>query len=136
MGEIIVDVELENLEDSLLFRDGHIAESDVRRVKANAVVDTSVMFLMLPQDVVERPGVREMRTSAFVYDGGRRRELPAAGPLIVRIGDRWMTTECAILPKGAGALVGQIVVGGLDMVADCASGTLAPRTPDGPTLRL
>ena len=40
MGEIVVDVELENLRDRNLFESGYLAEEEVRRVRIAAVADT------------------------------------------------------------------------------------------------
>ena len=63
---------------------------------------------------------------------------PVAGPLTVRIGDRWMPANCIVVPTGTDALVGQVVMEQLDLVADCATQTLGPRpeSPDRPSLRL
>ena len=68
----------------------------------------------------------------------RRPQRPIAGPLTVRIGDRWTSTNCVVVPAGADALVGQVVMETLDLVADCVRRTLGPRpeSPDRPLLRL
>ena len=49
-----------------------------------------------------------------------------------------MPVNCVVVPAGADALVGQIVMGQLDLVADCVTRTLGPRpeSPDRPLLRL
>ena len=56
--------------------------------------------------------------------------------LTVRIGD--MPANCIVAPAGTDALVGQVVMEQLDLVADCATRTLGPRpeSPDRPLLRL
>lgn len=53
---------------------------------------------------------------------------PVAGPLTVRIGDRWMPANCIVVPAGTDALVGQVVMEQLDLVADCATQTTGPVT--------
>ncbi len=138
MGEIIVDVELENLRDRTRFEDGYLAEADIRQATIKAVADTGAMMLTLPADLVERLGAREVRRAVFVFADGRRGELPIAGPLTVQIGDRRMTTECTVVPAGADALVGQLIMEGLDLVADCKNRSLTPRpeSPDMPMFRL
>ena len=112
MGEIIVDVELENPIDRGRFEHGDLLETDVRRATIEAVADTGAMMLTLPEDVVERLGAPVVDSAMFTYADGRWGELPIAGPLTVQIGDRWMTTECTVVPEGADALVGQIVMEG------------------------
>ena len=138
MGEIVVNVELENLDDRGLARAGHLRDADIRRATIPAVADTGAIMLALPEDVVNRLGLELLNSISATYADGRRAELPVAGPLIVRIGDRWMSTECIVLPRGADALVGQLVMERLDLVADCVAQTLHPRpeSPDRPLMRL
>ena len=138
MGEIVVDIELENVEDRGLARAGHLPDSDIRRAVIPAVADTGAMMLALPEDIVSQLGIRRTGSIATTYADGRRDELPVAGPLIVQIGDRSMPTDCIVLPQGTEALVGQLVMERLDLVADCVAQTLHPRpeSPDRPLMRL
>ena len=50
------------------------------------------------------------------FAAGRRGQLPVTGPLTIRIGDRQALTECIVVPKGAEALVGQVVMETLDLI--------------------
>ena len=138
MGEIIVNIELENVEDRGLARSGHLPEADIRRATIPAVADTGAIMLALPEDVVSRLGLERVDSIAATYADGRRDELPVAGTLIVRIGDRSMRADCIVLPQGVDALVGQLVMERLDLVADCVARTLHPRpeSPDRPLMRL
>jgi predicted aspartyl protease len=138
VGEIVVDVGLENVGDRELARAGYLPEADIRRASVQAVADTGAVMLALPEDVVERLGVEVVGSVACNYADGRRGERPVAGPLTVRIGDRWMPANCIVVPAGTDALVGQVIMEQLDLVADCATRTLGPRpeSPDRPLLRL
>ena len=138
MGEIVVNIELENVEDRGRAEDGELLEADIRRITIPAIADTGAMMLALPEDIVSQIGARPAGSIATTYADGRRGELPVAGPLIVRIGDRWMPSNCIVLPQGTDALVGQIIMEGLDLVADCVAQTLHPRpeSPDRPLMRL
>lgn len=138
MGEIVVDIGLENVGDRELAKAGYLQEADVRRATVKAVADTGAVMLALPADVVERLGVDVVGSVACTYADGRRGERSVAGPLTIRIGDRWMPANCVVMPAGTDALVGQVVMEQLDLVADCATQTLGPRpeSPDRPLLRL
>ena len=138
MGEIIVNIELENVEDRGLARSGYLPEADIRRATIPAVADTGAIMLALPEDVVSRLGLERVDSIAATYADGRRDELPVAGTLIVRIGDRSMRADCIVLPQGVDALVGQLVMERLDLVADRVARTLHPRpeSPDRPLMRL
>ena len=138
VGEIVVEIELENSGDLDRVEAGELREADVRRVAIPAVADTGAMMLALPEDVVDRLGIRRRGSIDATYADGRRDELPVAGALIVWIGDRSMAADCVVLPRGADALIGQLVLEGLDLIADPLNRTLHPRPEalDRPMLRL
>ena len=138
MGEIVVNIELENVKDREMAEDGELPEADIRRVTLPAVADTGAMMLALPEGVVSQLGIRQRSSITATYADGRQGELPVAGSLIVRIGDRSMSADCVVLPQGTDALVGQLIMEGLDLVADCVAQTLHPRpeSPDRPLMRL
>ena len=73
MGEIRADVALENTGDRDHFQRGHGRESEIRRSTVDAVVDTGAVALVLPQNVVERPGLKERarRSSPAPANAGR-----------------------------------------------------------------
>lgn len=128
MGEITVNVTLENPIDRGVFERGDGEGSAIRRSSVDAIVDTGVVMLVLPQNVVERLGL-EIRQQA---------ERPVAGPLTIRIGNRFMSTACVVGPPLSEPLIGQIVLEALDLIADCTNRTLTPRpeSPDYPLLKL
>ena len=138
MGEIVVDVELENPGDRALFERGYGRESDIRRSTVEAVVDTGAVMSMLPQNVVERIGVGIHGTAIVTYADERKEERPIAGPLTLRICNRLMSTDCVVGPPLSEPLVGQIVLEALDLIADCTNRVLTPRpeSPDYPLLKL
>ena len=138
MGEIAVNVELENAEDRGFFERGHGQESDIRRTSIEAIVDTGAVMPVLPQSVVERLGVRIRRTAIVTYADERKEERPVAGPLTIDVCNRFMSTDCVVGPPLGEALVGRIVLEALDLVADCTKHTLTPRpeSPDYPQLKL
>lgn len=138
VGEIVVEIEVENIEDRNLARAGIRAEVDIRRETIHAVADTGAMMLALPEDVVERLGVPVVDSIRTTYADGRRGEVPVSDALSIRIGDRRMATECIVVPEGAEALVGVLVMERLDLIADPVKQTLGPRpeSPDRPLLRV
>lgn len=128
MGEITVNVTLENPIDRGVFERGDGEEAAIRRSSLDAIVDTGAVMLVLPQNVVERLGL-EIRQQA---------ERPVAGPLTIHIGNRFMSTDCIVGPPLSEPLIGQIVLEALDLIADCTNRTLTPRpeSPDYPLLKL
>ena len=80
--------------------------------------------------------MQEQATPHVTYAENRREERPVAGPIAVRIGNRAMMTDCIVGPRHSEVLIGQVVVERLDLIADCGTGTVAPRYPDAPMLAL
>ena len=135
MGEIVVNIGLENYVDRSNARSG-IRTEPVRRTEVDGIVDTGAVMLVLSQNVVERLGLEELRTAIVTYADERRDERPVAGPVAIEVCDRFMVTKCVVGPPLSEPLIGQIVLDGLDLIADCANRSLTPRTPDYPSLKL
>ena len=55
----------------------------------DGIVDTGAVVLVLPQNVVERLGLKQRRTVIVTYADGRKEERPVAGPITVQIA-MWM----------------------------------------------
>lgn len=136
MGEIAVDFELENPVDRGIVERGLSEEASVRGTRVQGIVDTGAVMLVLPQNVVERLGLRIQETVVVRYADDRREERPMAGPVTVRIGDRSMRTDCLVGPPRSEVLIGQVVLETLDLIADSANRRLTPRRPDYPLLNV
>ena len=95
-------------------------------------------MLSLPQDVVEHVGLKIRRTVVVTYTDERKEERPVAGPVTVKIGERFMNTDCIVGPPLSEALIGQVILEELDLVADCQKRALMPRpeSPIYPLLKL
>jgi len=125
---IRADVTVEHAWDRSVFERRLGAESDIRRTTVDAVVDTKVATLALPQDVADRLALRRRGTARVRRFGLEIR--PLAGPLTLWIGDRWMTTNCIVGPPGTEPVIGLTVLTSLDLVEDPTSGELRPRHPE------
>ena len=138
MGEIVASVELENTTDRDIASEGFRDESTVRRTTVEGVVDTGAVMLVLPENVVKRLGLRTRREVVVTYADERREMRPVAGPVTIQIGNRFMNTDAIVGPPLSEPLIGQIVLEGLDLVADCTNRTVGPRpeSPDSPLLKL
>lgn len=87
MREIVVNVGVEN------YMDRRNARSGIRATQVDGIVDTGAVMLVLPQNVVERLGLEELRTAIVTYADERRDERPVAGPVAIEVCDRFMVTE-------------------------------------------
>ena len=138
VGEIVTSIELENATERGNVRLGLREESSVRNTVVDGIVDTGAVMLVLPQNVVERLGLPIHGKVIVSYADERKEERAVAGPLGIRIGNRAMNTDCVVGPPLSEPLIGQIVLEGLDLIADCTNRTVGPRpeSPDYPLLKL
>lgn len=131
MGKIIVTIDLANTDDASVAKAGYIEKSAIRRYAMPAVVDTGSVMLGLPEDVVQRLGLDELEPVTVVYADDRKGTRNVAGPVTLRVEGREMITECVVLPPASEALIGQIILERLDLIADCQQQRLHPR-PESP----
>jgi len=133
VGEVRVQVELENTVDRELVRRGMMRDEDVRRLVVPILVDTGAAMLMLPEDMAEALGLRVLRTAVVAYADQRTDEHPVAGSVTVRVAGREATLECVVGPPGSEPLLGQVVLEIVDLLVDCPRQRLVPR-PESPFL--
>ena len=136
MADIVVTAVLENAGDRGAFELGYHDESRIRRTQVDGIVDTGAVTLVLPQNVVERLGLKTRRTVVVTNADERKEERPVAGPVTIEIGDRFMSIDCVVGPPLSQPLIGQVVLASLDLIAACTKQTLLPRMPDYPLLNL
>ena len=98
MGEIVASVDLENTADRNIVSAGLRDESTIRRTTVDGVVDTGAVMLVLPENVVGCLGLETQRQVVVAYADERKETRPVAGPVTVRIGNRFMISECVVGP--------------------------------------
>lgn len=135
MGEVKVELELENAADREMARRGYISEEEVRTAKIKALVDSGAVMLVLPQDLVEALGLREVGKVIVTYADERKEERPLAGVVTVRVGNRITSLNCVVGPPNSEPLLGQVVLETMDLLVDCVEQKLVPR-PESPFLPL
>jgi predicted aspartyl protease len=139
MGDVYVEIILENYKDRILYESGYLGPEDIRSEKVKVLADLGSTMLVLPQDLVERLGLEIKKDKIIVtYADERKEERPVARILMVKIGDRSMETDCVVNPPASEPLLGQIILERLDLLVDCKEGKLVPRpeSPYMPMLKL
>ena len=130
MGEIRVEVKLTNAIDEGNARRRTIAEDEVRRCHATAMVDTGAVRSILPVQLVEQLGIQIRGNRVAEYADGRNEVVGVTEPIIFEIMGRDTLEEALVL--GNEVLIGQTVLEKLDLLADCANQRLIPN-PEHPT---
>jgi clan AA aspartic protease len=133
MGEVNVEVKLENTADRELALRGILREDQVRSFNVKVIADTGAVMLVLPQDEVEALGLREVRKAVVRYADERKEERSVAGPVTVRVDGRAATVDCIVGPPNSEPLLGRVVLEIMDLLVDPLQQRLIPR-PESPFL--
>jgi len=133
MGEVKVEVKLENTTDRELVLRGILTEDQVRSFNIEVIADTGAVMLVLPQDEVEALGLREIRKAVVRYADERKEERAVAGPVTVRVDGRGATVDCIVGPPNSEPLLGHVVLEIMDLLVDPLQQKLIPR-PESPFL--
>jgi clan AA aspartic protease len=138
VGEVAVQITLENTVDKARARLGDIPASQIRTWTGTGVVDTGAVMLAIPQDIFEQLGLTGEEKAVVRLADNTQLELAVAGPVDLTVGNRKMSTEALVLPPKSEVLIGQIILERLDLLVDCQNQTLVPRpeSPIYPSLNL
>ena len=129
MGRFAVELKLTNSVDVADARRDLLASEKVRQVTIRGVVDTGATRLVLPADVAEQLGAREVGETRVRYGDRRTAVRKLVDDVQVELLGRQATFRATVEPNRDSALVGAIVLEELDLVVDCAAETLRPRDP-------
>jgi len=130
MGKVTATVKLANVADLVLAEEGVIEPGAVRRCEVEALADSGASLMCLPEEIVEELGLKHFSSKTATLATGEQRSLPIARMVHIQIGDREAYQDCAVLPRGAQPLVGQLVMQEMDLVVDLSRDRLAPGHPE------
>ena len=136
MGEVRTQALILNAVDEELARQGQIEPEQVRRYEADALVDTGAVRSVLPTHVVEQLGLAIRGQRMAEYADGRKEAVGVTEGVIFNINGRDTLEEALVL--GDEVLIGQTVLGKLDLQVDCANQRLIPNPahPDQPVTKV
>jgi predicted aspartyl protease len=130
MGRFVVTVELANDQDLTRAKSGDIPPNQVRRLSIKGWVDTGAARLVIPQRVVEELGLPIVGEATVRYAGGQTARREIAEAIRLAYGGRSSVFDAVVEPDRDSALIGAIVLEGLDFVVDCTGQLLVPRDPN------
>ena len=138
MGEVTVEIELENFVDRTNAEADGGSDEQVRSFKTRALVDSGAVMSMLPRDVVEHLGVPVKGTVIVTLADERKEEMAVAEGITLKIQGRRTTLPFLVGPPSCEPLIGQVVLEVLDLLVDCPGRRVVPNpaSPVYPSLKL
>ena len=120
MGKVLVTAKVENMEDLYKVEQGSLSPGEVRRVEvSDALVDTGATILAMPKHLIQRLGLRPLRTRPVRTSAGHV-TVQVYGTVRLTIQGRDCPTDVSELPDDCPVLIGQIPLESLDFVVDLA----------------
>ena len=118
MGKVLVAAKIENLQDLFDAERGIIPAEDLRLVEVDdALVDTGATGLSMPRRLIQRLGLRPLRTRQARTSAGLI-TVQIYGTARLTIQGRECPTDVTELPDDCPVLIGQIPLEALDFVVD------------------
>lgn len=135
MGAVHVSIDLENTNDADNAESGLRAPESIRRHTVRSLVDTGAVLLVLPEEVVQKLGLKRRGSPIVAFADERKATWEVAGPVTVRVGNRQGIFECLVGPPASEPLFGQLLLERLDLIIDPLHQALTVR-PESPLLPL
>jgi len=131
MGLVKAELELINAGDLEVARRGFMTEPEVRKISAEALVDSGAFMLVIPESMRLQLGLEPREYKVAEYANGSVEKVPVVGPIEIRFANRRATADAMVL--GNEVLLGAIPMEALDVVVHPRTQRLIVN-PENPTI--
>ncbi len=131
MGLVHAEIKLINAGDLEVARRGFMNREEVRRMTVNALVDSDVYMMVVPEHVRLQLGLETVEYSEAEYASGAMESVPVVGPIVIKFANRRTVADAMVL--GNQVLLGSIPMGAMDVVIHPRTQTLMV-DPENPTM--
>ena len=118
IGPVYADIELLNYADLVLNRHGHRADTDIRRIKRRALVNSGAWDLIINREIKEQLDLRVFEVRTVRFPDESLREVEIVGPVEVRFENHDATVTAIILPEAEEVLLGRLPLAALNVFID------------------
>jgi clan AA aspartic protease len=136
MGNVNAIISIRNIFDVDASKRGLIAESEIRQVTVEALVDTGARTLVINRELFEQLGLREARKQKATYANNSQTECTVTDPVEIQWEDREYAAPAIVLDDIPRILLGVIPLEGMDLMVDMVNEKLVGANGDKPVLFL
>jgi clan AA aspartic protease len=132
MGITYADIELINSLDLALLRRGSIPESEIKRTKVRALVDSGASLLTIPESIRDQLDLQKVDEQQAELADGSLIAVDVVGPVEVRFMNRKAITAAMVVPQETEVLLGAVPMQMMDVLIDPKQERLIvnPKSPD------
>lgn len=118
MGLIFAEIEIINSEDIAVANRGYIKESEIRKTRVKAMVDSGAYMLAINEEIKLQLGLREVDKKLASLADGTTIHLAVVGPVEIRFENRKTNVMAMVLPGNSEVLLGAIPMEDMDVIID------------------
>jgi len=118
MGLIYADIELTNCDDQALARRGYLAESQIKKMKTSALVDSGAYMLSINEQIKTQLDLPVLEEQTVELADGSLKKVEIVGPVDIRFENRQTTSRAVVLPHSNDVLLGSIPMEDMDVLID------------------
>ena len=132
MGLVYADIEMKNSFDVMLFENGNIKETEIKKINVSAMVDSGATMLSISENVCKKLGLKIKETRNSQLADGTVIEVGVTGPIELHYMNRWCNVDALVLPANTETQLGTIPLEYMDLLIDPARNRLIinPEHPD------
>jgi clan AA aspartic protease len=116
MGLVKAEIELINASDISFVDAGIKHESEIRKIKVPALVDSGAIMLAINETIQAQLGLKTRDSRPSQLADGTIVEYNVVGPIEVRFKNRYSTTNALVLPGNQEVLLGAIPMEEMDVM--------------------
>ena len=124
MGEVRVKVRLFNNADANAAAAGKLQVSQVRKLEADALVDTGAVRSCVPAPLLHQLGIQPYDQQMVELADGRKESIALADGIRFEIMNRRSSDDALVL--GDEVLIGQTLLEKMDLLVDCVNRRVIP----------
>jgi len=124
MGVFKEEITLENILDRGDANRGYIKESEVRKLKVEAMPDTGAWTLVINEDIRQKLGLTIEETSTSTLADGKSDTYDVTESVKIRWKDRSTALPAVVVPNAKEILLGALPLEAMDLMVDPMHGKL------------
>ena len=138
MGYVYAEIELTNEDDVVLHRHGIRLESEIKKVKCRALVDSGAWDLVINEEVQRQLDLPVIDRQAVEMADETVIEVDVVGPVQIRFESKTTIASAIVMPGISEVLLGAYPMEGLDVMIDPKGERLLvnPPWPNNPKARI
>ncbi|HEY4422636.1 MAG TPA: clan AA aspartic protease [Pyrinomonadaceae bacterium] len=138
MGYVYAEIELTNEDDVVLHRHGLLLESEIKKVKCRALVDSGAWDLVINEEVQHQLDLPVIDRQAVEMADETVIEVDVVGPIEIRFESKTTIVSAVVMPGTSEVLLGAYPMEGLDVMIDPKGERLLvnPPWPNNPKARI